>query len=105
MLEPKWLMSLGFAFPCSFCTRMKRVVGKEAPFCTEEECGGPFLGRSFPRYHGPLTRTTIATHCFRCGDKASEAIVAKDEGYVGVCKKHLNSTIETSSDTLAPAGK
>ena len=105
MLEPKWLMSLGYAFPCSFCTRMFLPPGKQAPRCTMETCGGPFSGRSFPSYSGPLTRTTLATRCFRCGDEASEAIVAKDGGYVGVCEKHLNSTIETSSDTLVPRSR
>ena len=103
MLEPKWLMSLGFAFPCSFCTRMFKPPNREAPRCSMQTCGGPFAGRSFPDYQGPLTRTTIATNCFRCGEAASEAIVAKDGGYVGVCEKHLNSTVETSSDTLIPS--
>ena len=103
MLKPEWLMSMGFAFPCSFCTRMFLPPGRKVPMCSMKSCGGPFVGRSFPDYQGPLTRTTIATKCFRCGDDAHEAIVAKDEGYVGVCKKHLNSTVPTSSDTLIPA--
>jgi len=105
MLEPKWLMSLGYAFPCSFCMEMSLPRGKQAPRCKMETCGGPFVGRSFPNYSGPLTKTTIATHCFRCGDPAQEAIVTKDGGYVGVCKKHLNSTIITSSDTLIPSAE
>lgn len=102
-MEPKWLLSLGYAFPCSFCTRMFIPPGKSAPRCVMTDCGGPFSGRSFPRYEGVLTRDTIATSCFRCGGRAKEAIVAKDGGYVGVCAKHLNSTIETSSDTLVPS--
>lgn len=105
MLEPKWLMSLGFAFPCSFCMNMLLPRGKQVPRCEMKTCGGPFVGRSFPDYSGPLTRTTLATHCFRCGESAKEAIVTKDSGYIGVCDKHLNSTITTSSDTLIPSAQ
>lgn len=103
MLEPKRLMNMGFAFPCSFCTRMFIPEGKEAPRCEMQTCGGPFVGKSFPDYVGPLTKTTIATHCFRCGGEAEEAIVATDGGYVGVCKPHLNSTVPSSVDTLIPS--
>lgn len=102
MLNAKRLMSLGYAFPCSFCDRMFVPPGG-APKCVMKDCGGPFSGRSFPRYKGILTRSTIAMHCFRCGDTAEEAIVAGDKGLVGVCKKHLNSTVPTSSDTLVPS--
>lgn len=107
MLEPKRLMGMGFAFPCSFCTRMKLRSGREGlvPGCEMETCGGPFVGKSFPDYSGPLTRDMIAKTCFRCGDPATEAIVTKDKGYVGVCEKHLNSTVPTSSDTLVPVPK
>jgi hypothetical protein len=28
------------------------------------------VGKSFPDYRGLLTKTTIATHCFRCGNPA-----------------------------------
>lgn len=102
-MESKRWMEMGFAFPCSFCTRMFVPEGKNAPRCTMQTCGGPFVGKSFPDYQGPLTRSTIATHCFRCGAMAYEAIVTTDGGYVGVCKPHLNSTVPTSSDTLIPA--
>jgi len=102
IIEPKYLMSLGYAFPCCFCSRMSFYENKSYPECKEIDCGGLFIGKSFPRYKGPLTKTTIATHCFRCGKKAKEAIVMKDGGYLGVCEKHLNSTVETSSDTLIP---
>lgn len=101
-MEPKRWMKMGFAFPCAFCTRMRVPEGREVPSCTMVTCGGPFVGKSFPDYAGPLTRTTIATHCFRCGEQAVEAIVTKDGGYVGVCEEHLNSTVPTSSDALVP---
>lgn len=103
MLEPKRLMDWGFAFPCSFCEEMFLPPNNQFPRCEKSDCGGLFSGRSFPRYKGMLTRSAIATKCFRCGEPAKEAIVAeKDGGMVGVCKRHLNSTISTSSDTLVP---
>lgn len=101
MLNPKPLMELGYAFPCAYCEEMKVFHGI-APACLVENCGGPFVGRSFPSYKGPLTRTTLATHCFRCGGVAREAIVIKDGGFIGVCEAHLNSTVPTSADTLVP---
>jgi len=102
VFSPQWLLSLGYAFPCAFCSHMGPSDRYEYPSCSMENCGGPFVGRSFPCYQGVLTRTTLATHCFRCGEPAEEAIVTNDKGYVGVCQKHLNSTVPTSSDTLVP---
>lgn len=102
MFSPEWLKSMGYAFPCTFCERMAAQKGREYPACEMENCGGPFVGRSFPMYKGPLTRATLATSCFRCGGEAEEALVLPDGGYVGVCKVHLNSTVPTSSDTLVP---
>ena len=104
-MESKRWMEMGYAFPCAFCTRMVIPEGSNVPRCFMQACGGPFVGKSFPLYTGPLTRATIATHCFRCGERAHEAIVTEDKGYVGVCKKHLNSTVPTSSDTLIPVSE
>lgn len=99
----KELLRLGYAFPCAFCERLHVFRGKKAPSCEMESCGGPFSGRSFPDYKGPLTRSTLATHCFMCGDDVKEAIVAKDGGYIGVCDKHLNSTLPNNADTIIPS--
>lgn len=102
MFSPEWLKSMGYAFPCCFCEQMQVPRGRSVPSCNMDKCGGPFVGRSFPQYKGPLTRQTLALNCFRCGDPAKEAIVVADGGYIGVCGTHLNSTVPTSADTLVP---
>lgn len=98
MEKTRRLMRSGYAFPCSCCDLLiDPRVG-----CGKVTCGGPFAGRSFPCYQGPLTKMTLATRCFRCGDRVEEAIVARDGGYVGCCEKHLNSTLPNNADTMIP---
>jgi len=88
----------GFAFPCACCKRLWRAKAKgfdmcEVAFMPGKDCGGPMAGMSFPMYEGPLTITSLATMCFRCGAPAVEAVTSRQQPdrFVGVCKKHLPS--------------
>lgn len=106
----------GYSFPCSMCEHLHRgrdLGLKDAegnPVCVAgyqgKVCGGPLAGLGFPEYQGPLTREAIATHCFRCGQRASKLVEGnRGPGYVGVCKRHLpvlTRVMETGGDPWAP---
>jgi len=91
----KALLRQGYAFPCSYCKRMWAARERGLNSCREmlprgAECGGPIGGYSFPLYEGPLTRSAIALHCFRCGEPAKEAVssIHNPDVLVGVCAAH-----------------
>jgi hypothetical protein len=86
----------GFAFPCACCKRLWRAKAQgfdqcEVAFMPGKDCGGPMAGMSFPLYEGPLTITSLATRCFRCGERAVEAVTSRKnpDRYVGACKVHV----------------
>jgi hypothetical protein len=92
----KALLRQGYAFPCSYCKRMWAAKERGLDSCgqvlpRDMVCAGPIGGYSFPLYQGPLTRSAIALHCFRCGKKATEAVssVNNPETLVGVCADHV----------------
>lgn len=90
------LLMEGYAYPCACCKKMWIAKARGYSQCHDAfvrgiDCGGPMSGMSFPRYDGPLTVTHLATHCFRCGETAVEAVSSRlnPDRLIGVCKKHL----------------
>lgn len=100
----------GYAFPCATCVKLYWAKERGLDECRAgyegKVCGGPLVGLGFPEYEGPLTRQAIATHCFRCGQRASKVVEGnRGPGYVGVCKRHLpvlTRVMETGADPWAP---
>jgi hypothetical protein len=60
------------------------------------------VGKSFPDYRGLLTKTTIATHCFRCGNPAIDTFQMADGGYIGACRSHAGMLYPSSSTRMIP---
>ncbi len=100
----------GYAFPCAMCTKLywgkERGLDQCQAGYENKECGGPLAGLGFPEYEGLLSRSAIASHCFRCGDRAAKVVEGnKGPGFVGVCKRHLpvlTRVMETGGDPWAP---
>jgi hypothetical protein len=97
----------GFAFPCACCKRLWRAKAQgfdtcEVAFMPGKDCGGPMAGMSFPMYEGPLTISSLATMCFRCGNPAVEAVSSRQQPtrLIGACKKHVPTL-----DRLVPMGE
>ena len=88
-------IQMGFAFPCSMCVRMWKAMDRGEEDCGQgDRCGGPLLGKSFPRYTGPMDKVAIASHCIRCGKPELEdgpgflRHRTADGGYIGLCGYH-----------------
>lgn len=100
----------GYAFPCAMCVKLywgkERGLDECRAGFEKKVCGGPLSGLGFPEYEGPLTRHSLATLCFRCGQPASKVVEGnRGPGLVGVCKKHLpvlTRVMETGGDQWAP---
>jgi hypothetical protein len=108
------LRSQGVGFVCACCEKLRRRAVRGLLCCEAaidgKDCCGPISGGFFPLYEGPLTRRTIATTCFVCGDKATKVLVVHHgEGeYVGACDCHIGMCPVTdgeyeSSKTMVPA--
>lgn len=102
----KILLESGYALTCSTCAKMHRAMARGSVQCEaaekEIDCAGPLAGSSFPAYEGPLTLAARATMCFMCGAPASHTLETRDGVFSGVCPRHLNSCIQTSSEALVP---
>lgn len=98
------LLRRGYAFPCACCENMWAALRAGAVFCQAlaPNCGGPLVGKSFPDYRGLLTKTTIATHCFRCGNPAIDTFRMADGGYIGACRSHAGMLYPSSSTRMVP---
>jgi len=66
-----------------------RERGMPDPQCTRQgQCGGPFAGRTFPEYDGPITDFT--QWCFVCAARATKAIkIGEKLRLIGVCDAHV----------------
>lgn len=91
-------LALGFAFPCSMCVKLWRMMDRGQTQCeaavNNQRCDGPVAGGSFPKYEGPMGRKGIANHCVRCGKpidphNKDRRVRVEDGGEVGICKRHL----------------
>lgn len=98
------LLRRGYAFPCACCENMWLALRSGVEFCDRlaPNCGGPLVGKSFPDYKGMLTKTTIAQHCFRCGNPAFQTVQVADGGYVGACRSHVGMLYRNSSTRMVP---
>lgn len=100
------LLRAGYAFPCATCAKMHRAVARGLASCEAaekgQECAGPLSGQSFPLYEGPLTKEMRAVTCFMCGGTATHTLETRDGVFHGVCAKHLNRCVPTSSEALVP---
>ena len=105
-MNPSKLMEAGYAFPCACCFKLHRAIGRGLEFCEhakDEACGGPFLGKAFPLYEGPLTRQMIASRCFRCGKESDYlAELPRKVGFLGVCEEHKEMLRPKSPQALIP---
>lgn len=82
----------GVVFVCATCTKFWRGqdTGKDGCLAAQhgKTCGGPLIGLTYPEYHGPLTGC-MTKFCFLCGAQSDAAVQVRDQGLVGVCKKHI----------------
>jgi hypothetical protein len=82
------LMARGYGFECAMCRHMWSAEDRGDDACGQD-CGGPFVGKSFPAYAGPLSREYMAKCCFMCGNpKLKHVVATADDGRVGVCEAH-----------------
>jgi len=105
-VNPSKLMAAGYAFPCACCFKLHRAIGRGLEFCEharDQSCGGPLLGKAFPMYEGPLTKTAIASKCFCCGENADYlAELPRGAGFLGACTKHGEMLRPQSSQAVEP---
>lgn len=105
-MNPSKLMEVGYAFPCACCFKLHRAIDRGLQFCehaNDQSCGGPMVGKAFPKYEGPLAKSIIAQRCFRCGEKADFlAELPQEAGYLGVCETHSHMLRPESSKAMVP---
>jgi hypothetical protein len=78
----------GLSIVCATCQRYweGRDLGRDS--CNQPDCGGPVLGRDFPKYVGELP--DLQRWCFACGRDSDFSIkVPQGVHSVGVCKEHV----------------
>lgn len=90
-------LSTGLNFVCSSCEHWHNAKGKNAIIQCGQQCGGPSVGLSFPKYKGPF-ENVLSEYCFICGKKADGAIHMKD-GLLGFCK-NIGPNKETCFDKM-----
>lgn len=76
----------GLSAVCAWCTRYWEGREKHG-MCGVPFCGGPAVGRAFPKYAGPRAGQ-IAMICFVCGAEADLGCEFHGQGIVGCCRKH-----------------
>lgn len=82
----------GLPITCSTC----KLLDRETPGtwrCNQKgKCGGPFVGRDFPAYDGPINRSHWRERCLCCGSSALVAtmIVPGSETRFGLCAAHVS---------------
>lgn len=91
-------------FVCRHCEYMAKAEDGGQKICGVKECGGPLKGRLFPKYKGPLEVTSLATHCFVCGDLAGINISMPDMSRtLAVCERHVQfANLEIDRSVIKP---
>jgi len=81
-------MRSGLAAICAWCEHYWEDSGKRPvnhSGCVQD-CGGPLVHGSFPRYKGPWSPKH--KFCFICGKMADAAVDIGGKGMIGVCDDH-----------------
>lgn len=81
--------SEGFSIVCASCRHLHRGRARKRDGCNKPQCGGPFVGRDFPDYDGPITDFT--RWCFVCGEPSKFAAIAESGKVFGLCKEHVRA--------------
>lgn len=94
MKSPAELMSEGYSFTCSMCTKLWKTKTDTFDGCEarllNQVCTGPMSGMSFPLYQGPLTDSARTDLCFRCGIESNYGLkMGIDNQIIGVCESHF----------------
>ena len=89
----------GVSLVCATCEHFAAARAADLPddSCGRPLCGGPFAGREFPDYVGPIT--DFARWCIACGEPAVKAVrVPGGSRPCGLCGSHV-----ALASTLFPA--
>lgn len=97
----------GYSTVCATCDRLHPDPQRpEIRVCNERTCGGPFSGRDFPRYKGPIT--DFSRWCFVCGEPSKYGVQAPETARrFGLCQEHvamMRDTVPTIGD-LRPVAR
>lgn len=89
------VMAKGVGWICAHCEHFWWGLSRGVPMCRivfqkgQDACGGPIVGRTFPEYRGPLSRSIFPDRCFVCGDEATCGIqVRGSKELIGACEEH-----------------
>lgn len=83
-------MDAGLSAVCAWCEHYYNVKDQHQTFnCGKDKCGGPSRGKVFPEYKGPL-KNKLAMFCFICGDDSDAVFNINSQGFLGVCKSHVD---------------
>lgn len=87
-------VAAGVTFVCATCDHYWWGVEKGISECRagfeDKTCCGPMGRKAYPEYKGPLGENLHA-FCFICGHTADAAVEVMGEGFVGVCKAHVET--------------
>ncbi len=91
----------GLPLTCATCVFFYTAKANNSPTCGQD-CGGPFLKKSFPCYQGQIPRDKFDKMCLMCGDSRLDCHVLGDQQKFGLCLKHKDTF---SGTTTTPEGK
>lgn len=86
------------SFVCATCRKFWKGAerGEQCEAFKEgKPCGGPIVGLDFPEYDGMMTRSSLAGHCFVCGNESDGVMERSGGKLVGFCKRHGPEWIDT----------
>ena len=73
----------GLTAVCAWCEYYHNAKENGAPSCGIAGCGGPAVGKGFPKYKG-IMENTLHTFCFICGRDADAGVEIMGS-MLGVC--------------------